>query len=322
MKVALCFLISYQHILNKEQLWIDWITPNQDIINVYFHYKNIKKIKSPWIKIHTIDPAFVQNTTYIHVVPAYIAVLTYAYEHDKQNKWFCMLTDSCVPIISPAQFRHRFTQFYASSIIRCVPAHWNVDLHHRANLRMLSLEFRLANDPWFTLCRDHVHKCILFLTYKTSLYKQINQGGLANESMFAIILQTFGELTNQPPQRQPQPQPQPPQRHINSSSHICDWTRMSSPTSPYVFQEASEVNIQRIRQLLEENKYSMFLRKVHPDFPDAVLLQIQQEQEQEHEKKQKDNKKKRGNECTLLIIGLLVFMIGANLVGLLEGNVF
>ena len=40
MKVALCFIISYEHILNKEQLWIDWIKPNQDIINVYFHYKH------------------------------------------------------------------------------------------------------------------------------------------------------------------------------------------------------------------------------------------------------------------------------------------
>ena len=39
MKVALCFIISYQHILNKEQLWIDWIKPNKDIINIYFHYK-------------------------------------------------------------------------------------------------------------------------------------------------------------------------------------------------------------------------------------------------------------------------------------------
>ena len=46
MKVALCFIISYEHILNKEQLWIDWIKPNQDIINIYFHYKDINKLKA------------------------------------------------------------------------------------------------------------------------------------------------------------------------------------------------------------------------------------------------------------------------------------
>ena len=56
MKVALCFIISYEHILNKEQLWIDWIKPNQDIINIYFHYKDINKIKSSWIKLYTIPP--------------------------------------------------------------------------------------------------------------------------------------------------------------------------------------------------------------------------------------------------------------------------
>ena len=44
MKIALCFIISYEHVLNKEQLWIDWIKPNQDIINIYFHYKDINKI--------------------------------------------------------------------------------------------------------------------------------------------------------------------------------------------------------------------------------------------------------------------------------------
>ena len=35
MKIALCFIISYEHILQKEQLWIDWIQPNKDIINGY-----------------------------------------------------------------------------------------------------------------------------------------------------------------------------------------------------------------------------------------------------------------------------------------------
>ena len=45
MKIALCFIISYDHILNKEHIWRKWIEPNKDIINVYFYYKDIKKIK-------------------------------------------------------------------------------------------------------------------------------------------------------------------------------------------------------------------------------------------------------------------------------------
>ena len=72
MKACLCFLISYDHILTKEQLWIDWIEPNKDIINVYFHYTDISKIKSEWIKKHLLPKEYLVNTDYLHVVPAYL----------------------------------------------------------------------------------------------------------------------------------------------------------------------------------------------------------------------------------------------------------
>jgi hypothetical protein len=89
----------------------------------------------------------------------------------------------------------------------------------------------------------------------------VNSGGLANESIFAIILQTFKELTN-------------PIKTINDSSTISDWTRMSSPTSPNCFREATEENINIICNLLKENKYAMFLRKVHREFPDSAIQDI------------------------------------------------
>ena len=261
MKVALCFIISYQHTLNKEQLWIDWIKPNKDIINVYFHYKDINLIKSPWIKLYTIPPNHIQETSYYNVVPAYMSILTYAYNHDKENLWFCLLTDSCIPIISPQKFRQMFFNHYQASIIKCKPAYWDITIHRRANLRLLTKEFWLANDPWFTLCRDHVHKCILFVALKNGIYQQINIGGLANESIFAIILQTFNELQNT-------------MRLINESATISDWTRMASPTSPYLFKEATEENINIICNLLKDNKYTMFLRKVHKSFPDETIIDI------------------------------------------------
>lgn len=265
MKVALCFIISYQHVLNKEQLWIDWIKPNKDIINVYFHYKDINLIKSPWIKLYTIPPKMVQNTSYYDVVPAYMAVLSYAYEHDKENIWFSLLTDSCVPIISPQKFREMFFNHYQASIIKCKPAYWNITIHRRANLRLLAKEYWLANDPWFTLCRDHVHKCILFMRLKSGIYKQINMGGLANESIFAIILKTFGEI---------QQDHTKPIRLINEAATLADWTRMASPTSPYLFKDATPENINIISNLLKENKYAMFLRKVHKSFPDSTITDI------------------------------------------------
>lgn len=266
MKVALCFIISYDHILHKEQLWMDWIKPNQDIINVYFHYKEMAKIRSPWIKLYTIPEKYIQKTTYFNVVPAYMSVLSYAYEHDKENVWFSMLTDSCVPIISPAKFRKMFLDNYQASVIKCVPAYWNITIHRRANLRLLKEEYWLANDPWFVLCRDHVHKCILFMTLKNQLYQQINMGGLANESIFAIILKTFGQLTTNDANTKG--------RTINESSTISDWTRMTNPTSPHTFDEDTEENTKIICGLLKKNKYAMFLRKIDKSYPDERIKEI------------------------------------------------
>jgi hypothetical protein len=261
MKVALCFIISYKHILNKEQIWINWIKENQDIINVYFHYKDINLIKSPWIKMYTIPPDYVHKTSYYDVVPAYMSLLSYAFYHDLENKWFCMLTDSCVPIISPAKFRQLFFENYQTSLFKWKPAYWNINIHRRANLRLLKKEFWLANDPWFTLSRDHVHKCILFLSIKNDIYRKVIDGGLANESIFAIILQTFDQLGDQ-------------DKLLNEQSTITDWTRMSSPTSPYVFKEATEENINIIANLLKENSKAIFLRKVSSSFPDQAICDL------------------------------------------------
>ena len=61
---------------------------------------------------------------------------------------------------------------------------------------------------------------------------------------------------------------------INSSTTLTDWTRMSSPTSPYLFKEATLENINIIKNLLKENPYAMFLRKVDRAFPDAALKEI------------------------------------------------
>jgi hypothetical protein len=93
------------------------------------------------------------------------------------------------------------------------------------------------------------------------MFKIINEGGLANESIFAIILQKFKELKN-------------PLRLINDSSTIADWIRMSSPTSPHLFSDGSEEDKKIICDLMKENKFAIFLRKVDRSFPESVLKEI------------------------------------------------
>jgi len=46
---------------------------------------------------------------------------------------------------------------------------------------------------------------------------------------------------------------------------------MMSPTSPYLFREATAENVRFIKAGLQKNEIVFFLRKVAPEFPDAAL---------------------------------------------------
>lgn len=261
MKIALCFIINYEHILNKETIWRKWIEENKDIINVYFYYKDFKKIKSKWILENTIPPNNIIETSYFHVIPAYLSVMNFAFSHDIQNKWFCLLTDSCCPIISPKRFRYLFYKHSNYSFFSWKQAWWNPEFHKRANLAKLPKELWLANDPWFMLTRENVKQVFHFVSTQQTITKTICDGGLANESLFAIIFKFYKELEDSHSNS-----------HIISAvTHLADWSRRSSTTSPHIFKEANEEDIKFIDKELERNFYAMFIRKVAPEFPDEII---------------------------------------------------
>jgi hypothetical protein len=255
MKIALCFIISYDHILNKEYIWRDWIKANEDIINVYFYYKDITKIKSKWILEHVLPEKYIKKTSYFQVIPAYISLMRYALNHNNKNQWFCFLTDSCCPIISPKRFRYLFYKYYDKSIMSWREAWWNINYHKRANLALLSEKYRLANDSWFILKREDVVRCLTFVKNNPEITNTICKGGLANESLFAIILHSYNELKNV----------------ICSVTHMTDWNRMSSSTSPHLFKKGDEMDIKFIEDSLKENKFVVFIRKISPEFPDEII---------------------------------------------------
>lgn len=259
MKIALCFIVSYDHILNKEIIWREWIEENKDIVNVYFYYKDLKKIKSKWILEHTIPPNYIFETSYLHVIPAYISIISFAYYHDRRNQWFCMLTDSCCPIISPKRFRYLFYENYNKTIMNWRKAWWNCNFHKRANLEHLPEELRLANDPWFILKREHVNIITNFNNnYKfKNIFKTICSGGLANESLFAIILCIYKQLNEK--------------NLIAAVTHATDWNRMESSTSPHLFKYADELDIKFMDNIFKEHKYAIFIRKIDPKFPDSII---------------------------------------------------
>ena len=276
MKAALCFIISYEHILNKEEIWKEWIEPNKDIINVYFYYKDLKKIKSEWIMKHTIPPNFIYETSYYHVIPAYLSIMNFALEHDEINQWFCILTDSCCPIISPKKFRYLFFNYYNRTILSWKKPWWNINFHKRANLALLPEELHLANDPWFVMKRENIIQCLNFINKQPKIVQTICGGGLANESLFAIIMYICKQLENTEQNKN---------AVISAVTHTADWNRRASPTSPHLFKEGNETDIQFINKSLKTDKYVMFIRKVAPEFPDTLLREYIYEKSKESDDK-------------------------------------
>jgi hypothetical protein len=255
MKVALCFIISYNHVLNKEAIWRKWIEANKDMFNIYVYYKDINKIKSAWLKSYAIPEKHIYNTSYYHIIPAYMSLMNYALSHDKSNQWFCFLTDSCCPIVSPKRFRYSFYKYYNKSIISWNPAWWNITVHKRANLALLPEKCRLGNDPYFIMKRENVVQCLHFIQNEQKITHLICEGGLANESLFAIILYNYKELTNV----------------LRFPTHVADWSRMDTATSPYLFSVSSKENTAFIEENLAKHEYMFFIRKMSPDFPDSEL---------------------------------------------------
>tara|TARA_Y200000002_G_scaffold383256_1_gene404493 strand:+ start:6261 stop:7166 length:906 start_codon:yes stop_codon:yes gene_type:complete len=258
MKVALCFLVNYTNSLIKEDIWKEWIEPNKDIIEVYIHYNKNVPIKSEWIKKHAIPLKNIKSTSYYHVIPAYFSVLQFALIDKVNNQWFCMLTESCVPIVSPQKFRNMFFNNSTRSIFSWRKAWWNVYLHKRSNLKYFQDDMRVGHDPWFVLKRNDVYRCVSYPKLNKRIFDLVCQGGLANESLFAIILYQNKKLSDV----------------INQPSHVVDWSNPSSATSPYVFSSGSEKEVEFIKESLHKNRYSMFLRKIGKKFPDSVINQL------------------------------------------------
>jgi hypothetical protein len=126
-------------------------------------------------------------------------------------------------------------------------------------LYLFPKEFHLANDPWFILTREHVYDCLAFT--RSKIFKTVCQGIIANESIFAIIMKTTTSIDKS-------------KNILNKHSHLTDWSRMTSTTSPHVFTEGNQRDVDFIDKGLRENEYAMFLRKVSSTFPDDILRNL------------------------------------------------
>jgi hypothetical protein len=137
---------------------------------------------------------------------------------------------------------------------------------------------------------------------KQNIYQSVCKGGLANESIFAIILKTFNEINNK-------------FTLINTSSTISDWSRMENVTSPHVFKndipDVLEKDKNFIYNELKKNKFVLFLRKVKYDYPDDILLEFIYNTDLKHEYIQvnEDKYKYRGIFFLFFLFGLFIIYL-------------
>jgi hypothetical protein len=128
---------------------------------------------------------------------------------------------------------------------------WNMSLPHQNPVELVQLE-KVNN--------------------KRDITKTICSGAIANESLFAIILYSYRQLDLKG-------------SVISAVTHLTDWTRMTSATSPHIFKEANDRDIKFIDSELNKNTYAMFIRKVAPEFPNQILKQYIYEKYMEEDNK-------------------------------------
>lgn len=245
MSATLVFFVSGQHVLWQEAVWRKWV--HEARCSVVVHYTDKSRVASPWLRQHMMPQAATRPTTYYDMVPAMMSALSYAYQSFPAT-WFCLLTESCAPAVSPARFNDLLASVGEKTLMHWQPAWWNTALHRRANLRLLPTMLRLGHDPWFVIGRDDAYACLDgFYRRHSRLCRTVCAGGLANESIFAILLHLAGRLHGV----------------LNEHVSATDWSRMSSATSPHVFSAGDEADCNAfLRRFSTDNPYTLFLRKV------------------------------------------------------------
>ena len=58
---------------------------------------------------------------------------------------------------------------------------------------------------------------------------------------------------------------------LSKVTHITDWSRMTSSTSPHLFKHANKTDLLFLDTELEKNEYCVFVRKIAQEFPDEVI---------------------------------------------------
>ena len=253
--MAFCFLVTKD--LNKESIWRTWFSKLDELkfpYRVFTHCSNPAAITSEFLKSTLIGPEHTYPTAWGKVARAEWSLFKYAYSNAAAD-WHILLSESCVPIVTPKKFIETYAKHSRNSFISHCRAWWDVTKSNRADLYKLPEEYHLAHTTWIILCREDIEAIKSLETVETDLINNYIDTFIADESMIAVWLKKANNLVNV----------------INETTTIVDWTR-SNGNNPYTFNTIMPSDTILIKDHLDKNKYSMFLRKIGKSCPDDMIL--------------------------------------------------
>ena len=183
-KIAFLFLTVGD--INFPDIWKYYFKNNNDKINIYVHPKYPEKISDDFFKYKVITD--LKDTSWCHITNAIKQLILYALLDDDSNKYFIILSESCLPIKSFNLF-YKFlfsnTNNINVSYIDLVKnnklfSETITDKHIQTNMNYMKFT---KHSGWFCISKVHAIQLI-----SHEYYSGLNKYHCADELMFSLLL--------------------------------------------------------------------------------------------------------------------------------------
>lgn len=94
----IAFLFLTENNTNQPKLWEHYFQNNHDKFNIYCHPKHPSQVSDSFLSDNIIPD--IQETNHVKLYDAIIQLLKFALGDDKNNCYFILLSESCIPIKS------------------------------------------------------------------------------------------------------------------------------------------------------------------------------------------------------------------------------
>jgi hypothetical protein len=238
MKIAFCFLTIGN--ITQPKLWYDFFKGNEDKCNIYIHNKN--KFIDKEYKFHKFSLQQRVPTKWgdLSLVKATLLMFKQAYLKDKENTFFILLSDSCIPL-------YNFNYIYESilkinnNIISVVPNRQKNRFSSFRNPQFFNKETFLKQEQWLCLHRISLKfflDCLFYLNVFGNNFNIPDEHYFVNIIVKHKISFAAQQLT------------------------FTNWEDNDSINHPKLY---NKITIEEIESIRKDNSSVLFMRKISPE---------------------------------------------------------